>query len=511
MSRAIYTHFMIRKLKTSFDREQAAAAGLILLGAILRLRQYLTGRSLWADEAMLALNIVNRSLLQFFQPLDYDQGAPVGFLWIEKIVNLLLGRSEYALRLFPLLAGMASLWLFYLLLKRMTKGPGLLTALALFALNPRLVYYSSEVKQYIVDVLISISLMLLSFHLLDARPQKRDFLLLAVFGVIALWFSHPALFVLAGIGMSLAIVYLHRREYFNLTHMLIAGVLWLLTIGFLYVFVLQSLRQDAYIQEYWQGAFLPFPPWNDLGWFPLSIWENIGVQFGIPYATYFVFGMLLVGWAILWKRNQNYAMILGFIFVLTLIASALKLYPVYERMILFLIPLGLLLIGITVEAWYESLRRQPTLSTLSTALLAGYLLYGPLVTSASYFIQPKYYEHIRPAMGFLQASWRPGDAMYVSNGAVPAFEYYAPLYGLSQVRYISNPRQDYQDPSNFARQLEALRGQRRVWILLSHVYEKRGFNEKDFILEDLSRIGEKKREFRLPGSSVYLYLFDLGN
>ena len=83
---------------------------------MLRLRQYLTGRSLWADEAMLALNIVTRDFAGMFQPLDYDQGAPIGFLLVEKLFHALLGKHELALRLFPLLVGLISLWLFYRLL-----------------------------------------------------------------------------------------------------------------------------------------------------------------------------------------------------------------------------------------------------------------------------------------------------------------------------------------------------------------------------------------------------------
>ncbi len=147
---------MINKVKASFTGQKAAVGVLIVLGVVLRLRQYLTGRSLWIDEAMLALNVVNRDFFGLFKPLDLDQGSPIGFLLVEKIANSFFGRSEYALRLVPLIVGIASIWLFYLLLKRTTSGPGLLIALALFVFNPRLIYYSSEVKQYIVDVSVTI-------------------------------------------------------------------------------------------------------------------------------------------------------------------------------------------------------------------------------------------------------------------------------------------------------------------------------------------------------------------
>ena len=112
-------------------------------------------------------------------------------------------------------------------------------------------------------------------------------------------------------------------------------------------------------------------------------------------------------------------------------------------------------------------------------------------------------------MSVLQESWQNGDALYVSYGAVPAFEFYAPEYGLSGMEYLSNVRQDYQNPANISRQLDTLKGKPRVWVLLSHVYEKGDFNEKDFILDTLQMNGRIKREFRVPGTSVFLYLFDL--
>ncbi len=196
-------------------------------------------------------------------------------------------------------------------------------------------------------------------------------------------------------------------------------------------------------------------------------------------------------------------------FLITLLASALRLYPVLERMILFLIPLGLILVGKSVEFIEQRLQNPRWLGRTLAVALTLFLVFGPVMTSASYFLAPKYYEHIRPSMRVLQESWRPGDAIYVSNGALPAFEFYAPLYGLSDVDYVSNARDDYKDSSNIAKQLDSLLGRPRVWILLSHVYEKDGFNEKDFILDDLQMNGRIKREFRVPGTSVYLYLFDL--
>src|SRR5512133_3182404 len=147
---------MINKVKASLTGQKAVVGVLIVLGVVLRLRQYLTGRSLWIDEAMLALNIVNRNFIELFKSLDYDQGSPIGFLLVEKIANSFFGRNEYALRLFPLVLGVASIWLFYQLLKRTTSGVGLVAALTLFILNQRLIYYSSEVKQYIADVFVTI-------------------------------------------------------------------------------------------------------------------------------------------------------------------------------------------------------------------------------------------------------------------------------------------------------------------------------------------------------------------
>ena len=70
-------------------------------------------------------------------------------------------------------------------------------------------------------------------------------------------------------------------------------------------------------------------------------------------------------------------------------------------------------------------------------------------------------------------------------------------------------REDCTNLENILSQLDLCKGQPRMWIFFSHVYEKGDFNERYFIVNYLNQIGEKRREFRVPGTSVFLYLYDL--
>jgi 4-amino-4-deoxy-L-arabinose transferase-like glycosyltransferase len=75
------------------------------LGIALRAPLYLANPSLLLDEARVALNVASRSFAGLAQPLDYDQTAPVLFLWIAKAATLLGGVNEYSMRALPFVAG----------------------------------------------------------------------------------------------------------------------------------------------------------------------------------------------------------------------------------------------------------------------------------------------------------------------------------------------------------------------------------------------------------------------
>jgi hypothetical protein len=88
---------------------KVGATVAMIVGAGLRLFLYWQRPSLWNDEVYVALNVITRHFGELLQRLEFEQSAPVGFLWLEHVSATLFGASEYSLRAMPLVCGLASL------------------------------------------------------------------------------------------------------------------------------------------------------------------------------------------------------------------------------------------------------------------------------------------------------------------------------------------------------------------------------------------------------------------
>src|SRR5690606_38617178 len=97
---------------------RVVAWAILLFGISLRIFMYLQNRGLIIDEANIVRNIYERDFYSLATPLNYEQFAPPVFLWILKLNSFLFGYSEYAMRLYPLFAGITSVYLLYLLSKQ---------------------------------------------------------------------------------------------------------------------------------------------------------------------------------------------------------------------------------------------------------------------------------------------------------------------------------------------------------------------------------------------------------
>ena len=361
-------------------------SALVLAGFVLRLRPYLANRSLWLDEAMLANNILSRSFAGLTQQLSNDQGAPIGFLFLQKTVTLLLGDSEYALRLLPFLAGCLSLVLMFLLVRKVASPFAGGLALALFAASTALIYYSSEVKQYSSDVAIALALVLLFLKYECTEIKPWDAFLLSFAGVVAVWFSHPALFILGGLGLALFIFALRSKDTRRLIILLVVALAWGLSLAALYFINLRQLASHQFFLDFWREGFLPHDS-SAIRWLAWCLQAPFVDLLGLRLLYPILALLFLIGSFVLTRRLPRFGLFILLILLLALFASFLELYPFAGRMILFLTPLLTLLLAQAVDGIASSFLQPRWLSPALFLLMSGFLLFAPARTARENFAE----------------------------------------------------------------------------------------------------------------------------
>ena len=487
-----------------------AAAWLVIgVGLFFRVRQYSLNLSLWLDEAMLALNITTRSFAGLAHPLDYDQGAPLGFLWMVKALESVLGNHEYSLRLLPFLAGCLALLVFWRFTRQLLQPVGALFALLLLAVSGYLISYAAQVKQYGVDMTIALLLYWFALHLLRKDASPKETLLLAGLGALAVWCSHPAVFVLAGIGLVLigqAWLKKDRRQAFFYG---LAALFWLLNFAALYLIQYRSLAANSYLTGFWADYFLPLTPSA-----PVWIMDSLAGLFNIPgglpggWPSLVMLVLFLIGLVSLFWREQRWVWMFTICLALTLAASALQKYPFGGRMGLFALPGLLLCAGEGLEALRSLFGSRRVLGTAAALLLAVSLAFGPLSLAVSQAAAPKMSENIGPTMAYLQTNYRPGDGIYLYRMAIPAYRYYAPKYKLDNAPVL-NGTDLHLDRQAYAAEVKQLAGSKRIWFLFSHLTDPEYVQDRDAILAAADNLGVRKREFSQPGTSINLYLYEV--
>src|SRR5436190_10567991 len=197
---------------------------LAAVGVLLRIILYLDNRSLWFDEAALGLNLLERPFSHPLSPLDFGQGAPVGFLMVERLAGEVLGYSEYSLRLFPLVCGLAAVIGFVALARRVLTPLAAPLAVALFGVAQGPTYYSSELKPYAVDVAATVFLLLAGVVLIERTSNSRIALGIGVGSAVLLAFSFASVLVLVAVAIVLVFEAVRRRDQPSRAHALVLAV-----------------------------------------------------------------------------------------------------------------------------------------------------------------------------------------------------------------------------------------------------------------------------------------------
>ena len=488
---------------------EACFWALIALGLVLRVLSYCADRPLWHDETMLALNLLDRSYVGLLEPLAYRQAAPPAFLLAQKFLIQTLGSGDWVFRLFPFLCSIGSLFCFSYLARRLLVPAAALIAVALFALLPSLVYYSAEAKQYAGDVLCQVGLLCLTLPPLFARENQLTVLRLGavgVFGAVAIWLSHPALFALAGAGLCLTVHSLRQRDVRQLTLLVLPFLLWMASFVVLYVVSLRHVAQEEYLQGYWARRFMPLPPHNvnDLAWFGRTFFEAFSYPGGFaltaPGAEISLAAIgglaFLLGCVALQSGRREILFGLLAPIPIALLASGLHRYPFGERLILFLVPPVLLIVAVGAEQiWTGTRRTFPALGSLFLALL----FLGPIGTSVYKAASPVEQAEVQSALAHIREHWQPGDGIYVYVRSRMAYSFYARKHGFTEGDSAVYPGGVW---SEFVDGLSGFRGRERVWVVLTVLPDP-----ERCLMSHVDPRGRRLETFTAPGVLVGLYDF----
>jgi hypothetical protein len=319
--------------------------GFVLLGCLARLVRYLLCQPLWGDEAFLCASFLDRDYAGLMQPLEYGQVAPLLFLWVQLALVQLLGFSEYTLRLFPLLCGLASVMLFRHTASRVLQGTALVFAVAIFSVAYPGIRYACEAKPYGCDLLVSLGLISLVIEWF--RQPGRTFWLwtLAAVAPLAVGFSYPAVFTYGGVSLAVAIGLFQNRSVRGLLPWIAMN--FAVLGGFLALYAVsagnQSARDLEGMRQCWGEAFPPLMQ-------PLELVSWLAVTHGSEMMAYPVGGArgastltlvwCLCGVALVWREKRWWLLALCLAPLgLNFIAAALERYP-YGARVRFMIYMG---------------------------------------------------------------------------------------------------------------------------------------------------------------------------
>jgi hypothetical protein len=466
---------------------------IVAAGVLLRLARYLHDKSLWLDESFLALNLMTRSFHGLTETLDWNQGAPLGFLFSEKVALRLFGDSEYSLRLLPLLAGIASIFVFYAAAKPLLSRGAFLIALLLFATLEPFIYYSAELKQYELDALVTVTLFALFVHLVP-RPGRLSAgrsAALAATGAVAVWFSHPAVFMLAGFAAALSLLPLLRRDWRTLVVHTSIYTVW--AASFLVTYAL-SIRKLGGLQE-------SVVPTNSPATSAKELLKRIYVIFNDPgslprTAVGVTLILAAVGTAALARRNWRIPVLAAGATAAAYVAAYLGKYPLYGRFLLFLLPAAVLLLAAGFDEFLTRLRSLPAALVAAGAVVL--LVAPPAARAVKHLVQPPGQEEIRPLVDYVSSHWEAGDTLYVFHSSQYALRYYLtckdcrgltarqrsiwPLRlapgGPAQFspalasgsRNVVIGSSGHDEAQAYGSDVRKLEGRRRVWLLFTHSF-----------------------------------------
>jgi len=411
---------------------------IILLSSIVTLTiQFLYDRSLYIDEAALGLNILQRNYAELLQPLSSFQVTPILFLLVTEFLSNTFGHSTIVLRLIPFLFSILSLLFIYPTSYGITKSRHTaLTCLILLAFSPLFYRYSTEFKQYAIDLSLTVIFL---WHVF----KKENISLTIPFVLISsisIFISHISIFLLFLLGIYL--MYIRLKRKISILPLLTVGSIWVLCFLFYYYNFITEHPSEKHQVDFWQYAFMPTRPYDIIVWFPKRFFTifynffayNIFLIPAIKYRLVFLPFLTMVPFFIgiySTLRKKQYK-VLYFCLApigLHLILSCLEIYPYSVRNTYYQLVMYFLLFSIGINHLFSNQK-------IRSKVKKYIIIFSVIIYLIFFLINfPFNLENVKPVINKVQLIKKDHQGLYIFKDIRGIYKYYL---GINYLPIISN-------------------------------------------------------------------------
>lgn len=415
-------------LKKAFlFRFEVLIALVILLGIVFRITIFIQNRNLIIDEANVVRNIYERDFIGLLKPLSYEQYAAPIYLWSLELFSHLFGYSEQAMRLSALLCGIASIFIFWRLLLKILPKYALWLPLGLLCFAPIIIKYSAEVKQYVPDSFVALCLVSLAMSLdLLGTSKAKFFFIWLIAGSIAIWTSQPSVFILASVGFYYFAQLVQQRKWNLLPLLSLIAVVWLAQFALYFETILKTQINSDYLQNYHREYFLFATPtnieeWNH-NWIRIKEILNNTVGYN-QYSWKAAIILSLIGFIALFRKSIPQFLLLASPIILTLFAAALNQFSLIERVIIFVLPFTMLIVGYGFAQLLT-----PSLRVIRLPVLFFGLFVLKEYNFSSLFREKFAFQEFTSGMDYIMSKKGTGKELYVDCATVDDYIYYTQIH-----------------------------------------------------------------------------------
>ena len=444
----------------------------------------IVGRTLWLDEAMLAVSINTESIAELLHPpLAWNQSAPVIYVIIVKLLTMIFGSSEAVLRLFSIVCYAILIVVFYFLVKRTTKIRLPITATAVMANMAMLIEYSNMFKPYILDCLaVMLTLFIYSLY----KDGKLNIVVATIIIVVLIWASNPVAFFAGGIAVYEVVGGFIAKDKKGIIAGFAIGIGAVISFALLYLLWLKPTIDATNLSDFWVDSKFPlitsiaaFKHAYELSKFALS-------GLGSAWLVLVILGIIAFIINIVKKQNSPYIWVIVISAVITLIASMMGFFPMSDRLFLFMDPVCYLLSLFAIVMITEEI-----IVDRYKVLTLGICLFILIYTGHGFM---RYYsgeayregEEVNDTISYLEDTLTADDELYVYYAAIPIYQYregydgVAPIGECSNVIYGSGMLYDHQADED----VEYVSSRKDIYILYTHVVDYESRDDMESVLRE---------------------------